>query len=211
MARVSHTIAHMRCFLLLSACGVFALAGCSGSPDNDLFDMPPGVFEGGPPSSNAVASGGIDAAACAFQGQASVTGTLGGSAFVAKDAIELFESESSKYILEISDYANACGAGAGTHASSGVVSIIYDGSLALASGTYDIAKTAGFSAKHVQYDATCRPSASVAATSGTITFGKLNKCGGTTGTFDLMFGADHVTTSFTASVCSVASAAGGCH
>ena len=95
------------------------------------------------------------------------------------------------------------------HAGSNTVSLLYQTS-PLSAGTYDITKTAGLSAKFAQYDTTCKTAKSGDATSGTITFAKADKCGAE-GSFDLMFGSEHVTATFTASVCATNGGNGACH
>ncbi len=180
------------------------LVGCSGVDGYDIREMRTVPYECGggssqPPSSN---GNGPDAAVCLVQGNAALTGSFAGSALVAKDAIEVFDTTKDTYTLEITDYADACSLGNDVHAGSSVVSITYRNQ-ELSSGIYDVTKSADLHVTHVKYDATCKPT-TTEATSGSITFGKLDLCG-SKGSFDLVFGADHVTASFTASLCSVAS------
>ncbi len=180
---------------------VFALSplGCSGATAGSIYDYHGDTYDGGGgSSSNQTPSGQVDAALCAVQGHASVSGSLSGTSLAAKDAIEAFDPTEAKFTLLITDYANACAAG-GLHASSNVVAIEYDHTF-LSAGTYDIGKTQGLSISYVRYDSSCRPSATLAAQSGSVTFDRTDDCG-SAGSFDLVFGGSHVTASFTASVC----------
>lgn len=145
---------------------------------------------------------------CKVQGNASFSGTFAGSSLAAKDAIEMFDPTVAKFTFLITDYADACSYDGATHAGSSVVEITYAGN-ALKAGDYDVASTAGLQAKYTRYDATCAASATEAAASGKITFDRLDDCGGT-GSFDLVFGSDHVTASFTASLCFGGGAAQSC-
>jgi hypothetical protein len=188
---------------------MLAPLGCSSAADYDLYDLPTPPFEGGGGSTfGAGSNNGVDAAVCVVQGRAAVAGSLAATVFAAKDAIEVFDATKDTFTFEITDYAKACSLGKDVHASSNVVSITY-ADAALGSGTYDVTKTTGLKISYVRYDATCRPAATQAAASGTVTFGKLDACGGE-GSFDLVFGTDHVTATFTASVCQVASGAPAC-
>ena len=186
------------------------LAGCSGRDTTTLYDLSHPPYQGG--SGGGVIgegdNGSVDASICKVPGHATVTGTLAGAALTPKDAIEVFDSESSHFVIQITDYANACALGGDLHASSSVISIVYDETV-LSAGTLDIAKTPGLSARHIVYGPSCEAT-STDATGGTITFSKAYQCGAQ-GTFDLQFGADHVTASFTASVCPITGPSGACH
>ncbi len=178
---------------------VVFLLGCSGAGTESIYDFHgPKYDAGGGSSPNETPSGEVDAAVCAVQGGASVSGSLGGTTLAAKDAIEAFDPTEAKFMLLITDFANACAAG-GLRASSNVVSIVYEHTF-LSAGTYDLTKTAGLSVSYVHYDSTCTASKSQPAQSGTITFARTDDCG-SAGKFDLVFGGTHVTGSFTASVC----------
>jgi hypothetical protein len=194
--------------LYIYVLAVLTTLGCSGQVEG-VYDIHEGVYKGGGVSSDDPASGAVDADVCVSQGQAAVTGSLLGSAFSAKDAIEIFDSTKNEYTLQIADYASACSFGTGAHAGSSVISIVYKNT-ELTSTAYDVTNTAGLSVSYVEYDATCTASKAEAAVSGSVTFGKLDKCGAQ-GTLDLMFGADHVTANFTASVCSLSGGAPTCH
>lgn len=153
-------------------------------------------------------SEGMDAATtCVVQGNASVTGAFASGAFDAKDAIEIFDATKAKFTFLITDYASACATG--IRGGSSVVSIAYDGT-ELGSAAYDVTKTAGLTVTYSRYDASCRASAPESATSGSVTFTRLDECGGL-GSFDLVVGGAHVTSNFTASVCSAPSGADACH
>jgi hypothetical protein len=208
LARASHYDALVRSLLAAFA---FTLVGCSGADFSTVYDVTHGAFEGGGGTTIGATgdNASMDAAHCAVQGRASVTGSFSGTAFAPKDAVELFEAESAKFVINVVDYANACSLGANLHAGSSVVSIEYTGD-PLSSGTFDVTKTEGLSVKYVEYDSTCKPAKSAPAATGSITFDKADECGAK-GSFDLTFGTDHVTATFTASVCSVAGGAQACH
>jgi hypothetical protein len=175
-----------------------------------VFDVHAGAYDGGGASSDPSPSEAtIDAAACPDQGSASLTGSFLGATLSAKDAIEVFDAVEDKYTFEITDYAGACSLGNNVHASSNVVAIVYEKPM-LSSSTYDVTQTAGLSVGRAQYDATCKASKSDMATSGTVTFTDLGTCSAK-GSFDLVFGTDHVTATFTASVCSVPNDPPACH
>jgi len=194
--------------VLTVAFGAFAL-GCANTDASSIYDLHSGAYEGGgPTSADPIPTNSMEAGTCAVQGRASITGSLLGSAFSAKDAVEIFVATEAKYKIEITDYASACSLGESLHQGSHVISIGYTNPL-LSSGTFDVTKTEGMSADYAQYDATCKASKSEAASSGTITFTRVDTCGAE-GSFDLVFGADHVTATFTASVCSVTSGTATC-
>lgn len=136
---------------------------------------------------------------CKLQGNASFTGTFGGSALDAKDAVEMFDPTIARFTFLVTDYADACSYGGAVHAGSSVVEITYDGN-ALKAGDYDLASAADIHATYTRYDASCGAATTETASSGTITFDRLDNCGGK-GSLDLTFGSDHVTASFTASLC----------
>lgn len=196
---------------ILIVLAVLAPIGCT-LPSNEasIFDLPTHAFEGGTGggTSGEVPTSGVDAATCVVQGNASLSGSLAGTALAAKDAIEIFDATKAKYTFEITDYASACALGRDIRAGSNIVSIAY-ANTSLASGMYDVTKTAGLSAEFVRYDSTCKASSTETATSGTVTFDSLDECGGA-GSFDLTFGSDHVTATFRASVCSVPAGAPAC-
>ena len=186
------------------------LTGCSGTDITSIYDITHPAYEGG--AGGTVGEGdnnSVDASICKVPGHATVTGTLGGAAFAPKDAIEVFDSESAKFVIRVTDYASACTYASDLHASSSVIAITYDQTL-LSAGSLDIAKTPSLSAKHIVYGTTCAATTTTDATSGTVTFSKVNQCGAQ-GTFDLTFGTDHVTATFTASVCPTSGESGACH
>ena len=182
---------------------VFVLAalaplGCAYSDGaaESVFDYQTPPYEGGSSSFDPTPSQTtIDASACKVQGAAS----LSGASFAAQDAIELFDTNEAKFTFLVTDYGSACSVGRGIRAGSSVLSIVYDGE-SLASGTYDLASTKGLSAKYVTYGSTCTATRSQTAQSGTVTFDRLDDCGGK-GSFDFVIGGQHVTATFTASVC----------
>ena len=190
--------------------------GCTIPSAESVFEIPDPPHDGGTqPSLGAPSQSGngdqptesADGSACNVQGNASVSGALNGSTLDAKDAIEVFDPTKGTFTFLITDYASACAVGNATHPGSNVVAITYDKTM-LGSGTYDVAQTQGLAASFSSYNSACKASTTMAAASGTITF-KLDTCGGE-GSFDLTFGADHLTGSFTASVCAATGGAGEC-
>ncbi|HEY1960726.1 MAG TPA: hypothetical protein VGH28_34175 [Polyangiaceae bacterium] len=183
---------------------VLAPLGCAyPTSAESILDIHPdyeaGGGSGGSGDQDPNASVADAAITCKVQGNASFSGTFAGSSFAAKDAIEMFDPTVAKFTFLVTDYAGACAAGGAPRAGSTVVAITYDGN-ALKAGDYDVASTAGLHATYTRYDATCGVAATETATTGKITFDRLDNCGGT-GSFDLTFGADHVTASFTGSIC----------
>ncbi len=180
-----------------------ALVACAYSaPEGSIYDYPSGKYTGNGGSTSApdTPSGGErDAAACTVATTASVSG----ASFSAQDAIEIFDSTKARFTFLITDYADACSYEGNAHAGSHVVSITYDATK-LVSGTYDVTSTPNMVVKEITYDASCKPTVSVTAQSGSVVFEKLDDCGGS-GTFDLVLGSSKVTGSFTASVCAVPS------
>ena len=197
----------MRTFIVWFAALAPALGCAYSTPGESVFDIHP-AYDGGdfstdpghPDPSSSVTDAGTT---CRVQGAASVSGVT----LAAKDAIEIFDATQAKFTFLITDYADACTLGNGVPAGSNVVTVAYAGN-ALKSGTYDLASTDGLSASYTQYGATCGATRE-SAVSGSVTFDRLDECGGK-GSFDLVFGADHVTASFTASVCALAGGAPTC-
>ena len=201
-------------FLLAFAASSALLFGCTVPSAESIYDYQEPAHDGGsqpslgaPSGDNAGNGDSADGSACKVQGSASVSGSLGGDSLAAKDAIEIFDPTKGTFTFLITDYADACSLGNAVHAGSNVVAIQYANTM-LGSGTYDITQAEGFAASFTRYDSTCKASESQAADSGTITF-RLDECGGE-GSFDLVFGGEHVTASFTASVCATSTGAGQC-
>jgi hypothetical protein len=187
----------------LLALAAFVLVGCSGSPVDGVFNLPAGKFQGSGGGSNGAGQNNAqDAAICEIPSQVGVTGTVGGQAFAAKDAIEVFDSDTTGYTITISDYANACSYGSTGHAGGTTISITSTGTV-LSSGMLDVGSTPTLIVKQDVYDTTCKATTTTAATAGTVMLDKLYECGAV-GSFDVMFGSEHVTGTFTASVCAVA-------
>ena len=179
---------------------------CSSPPDSSIYGIETPSYEAGGPQQAFPSAdpGGEDASTCAVKGGASVSGV----SLAAKDAIEVFDPTEARFEFRITDYASACSLGHATHAGSSVVSIAYDAA-ALSSGKYDLAKTDALHATYVTYDGSCNATQKVTAESGTVTFDRVDDCGGK-GSFDLVFGGTHVTATFTASVCSLGGGAASC-
>lgn len=122
----------------------------------------------------------------------------------AQDSVA-FEAHTTQYevVVGITDYKGACGLGNDVKANSNVIAIIYQDATPLAPAMIDIAQTNTLSVQFTEFDGTCQSPAGESASSGTITFTRVDSCA-VTGTFDLMFNTDHVTGSFAAPVCAAA-------
>jgi hypothetical protein len=170
----------------------------------------------------AAVSIGATVAACssssggAGSGTASVTGTIQGAAVPASDAVGLSSvasggSEAAVGAI-ITNVASACTVlqdhGNPPGATALIVAVSAMGG-SVATGTYAVV-TQGFgaTASYATQDATCNTSFSENASGGSVT---LTTVSGSTvaGTFDLTFGSDHLTGSFSAPICSYAPADGG--
>jgi hypothetical protein len=183
--------------------------GCTSPVGESIFDYQTPVYDGGgTTSANPTPRPSIDATPCEVQGSASVSGSLGGATLAAKDAVEIFDPTRARFTFLVTDYASACSATGASRAGSNVISIVYDHPT-IASGTYDVAKTEGLHVAFTRRDGTCHTSDSATAASGTITFDRLDDCGGA-GSFDLVFGSNHVTATFVASVCAMPTSSTAC-
>ncbi len=149
-------------------------------------------------------------------GTASVTGTIQGAAIPASDAVGLSSvaSGSSEAAVGaiITNIASACSVlqdhGNPPSATALVVAVSAMGG-SVATGTYGIVSQGfGATASYATEDATCNTSFSESASSGSVT---LTTVSGSTvaGTFDLTFGGDHLTGSFSAPVCSYSASDAG--
>jgi hypothetical protein len=139
-------------------------------------------------------------------GTARVTGTIGGETVptASVDAVTSdvrAEGLGEYAVVAISNYAYSCDqiAGAGEHKSSTMLSISchFTGDSLLATGTYPVGVKDGVGTQisYVTTDSRCGLKSSQDATSGTVTFTKVGAA--YVGTLDAVFGADHVTASFT--------------
>ena len=197
----------MRTFIVWFAALAPALGCAYSTPGESVFDIHP-AYDGGdfstdpghPDPNSSVTDAGTT---CHVQGAASVSGVT----LAAKDAIEIFDPTQAKFTFRIGDYADACSLGDAVHAGSSVIELAYTGNT-VKSAKYDLASTPALVATFTQYDATCGATTETAA-SGSVTFDRLDECGGK-GSLDLMFGSQHVTATFTASVCSVSGGAATC-
>lgn len=195
---------------ILAVLAFAPLAACAVPTTESLYDyQEPAHDSGGPtPSLGAPSNQNGDqiedaSTTCMVQGGASL------SSFAAKDAVEVFEPTKGTFTFLITDYADACSLAGDVHAGSNVIAIEY-GDTHLASGTYDLASTAGLKVTSTTYDAACKPTTTETAASGTVKFDRLDQCGGV-GSLDLVIGSDHVTATFTASVCTASGGSGACH
>jgi len=150
-----------------------------------------------------------DGSSCNVTAAASVTGTFLGKTLNAQDSLA-FETHTTQYevVVGVTDYKGACGLGNDVKANSNVMAIVYQGATALVPATIDIAQTNTMSVQFTEFDGTCQSPAGESASSGTITFTRVDDCA-VTGSFDLMFNADHVTGTFAAPVCAAAPDGGG--
>jgi hypothetical protein len=145
-------------------------------------------------------------------GSTSVVGTIGGVSVSTKDTVAIIEPSGSNVLagVAITNIPDTCGvlqreflAGgpepANTEALS--LSVTFAGT-AVPAGTYAIGdqQAAQVSAIHSTTDSNCMSRASTVASSGSITYAVVSA---TTiqGSFDLVFGSEHVTGRFAAPVC----------
>jgi hypothetical protein len=131
---------------------------------------------------------------CTDAGTASVSGTLLGNAFAARDAVAFPTGASSGFII-VTDFSGACTYVGTTDAkaSSNVISFDF-AKTAIAAGTFD---TTSVEVQYAQFDAKCSSPQGESASSGSVTISSADSKT-VTGTFDLVFSSDHVTGSFTA-------------
>jgi hypothetical protein len=138
-----------------------------------------------------------------------VNGTLGGQTLTLVDSIAIQTSTQTEFL--ITSYSGACGyAQAGNEKeTSGFLKIKLDTNSPLAPGMYPLTD-ASSDAEYKTLDATCSSDIKNEATAGTITI-TASTDAQISGTFDLTFGADHLTGSFAAAVCAgVPSSSSGC-
>jgi len=149
-------------------------------------------------------------------GTASVTGTIQGATVPAGDAVGLdsVASGSSEAAVGaiITNVASACSVlqdhGNPPGATALVVAVSAMGG-SVATGTYSIVSQGfGATASYTTEDTTCNTSFSENASSGSVT---LTTVSGSTvaGTFDVTFGSDHLTGSFSAPICNYSAGDGG--
>lgn len=142
-------------------------------------------------------------------GTASVTGTIQGMAIPVSDAVGLSSVVMNGSTTEaavgaiITNVANACSVlqnhGSPSDASSLVVAIaVASGSVA--PGKYDIVSQGFGATASYALSQNCVTQLNETATSGTVTISSDGSS--VSGSFDLMFGSDHLTGTFSAPVCS---------
>ncbi len=182
----------------------FALAGCSNN--NGGTDAGPDaqsdVTAADSPSDVATNDVATDTGGCNVTASGTITGTFLGNTLTPKDALSNQSKVGSQYevIVAIADFTGVCALGNDTKASSNVLSFVYSDTTPLAAATLDLSKTNVLSVQYAQFNATCQSSQGESASSGTVTFTKVDSCG-IVGTFDLTFNTDHVTGSFSAPTC----------
>ena len=183
---------------------IFLCLACACSTPNPSDDGGPDASPGDSIVAETSSDAPSDGNACNVTAAASVTGTLLGKTLNAQDSVAL-ESHTTQYevVVGITDYKGACGLGNDVKASSNVIAIIYLGATPLVPATIDITQTNTMSVQFTEFDGTCQSPAGESASSGTITFTRVDDCA-VTGTFDLMFNSDHATGSFSAPVCGAA-------
>ena len=179
-----------------------ALLACSSSPlpsDDGGTDASADV-----PSLGDVANVDASDGGCAVAASATLSGTFLGQTLTPQDSLA-FEAHTTQYevVVGVADYKGVCGLGNDVKASSNVLAIVYEGATPLAPATIDLAQTNTMSAQYTQYDGTCQTPKGESASSGTVTFTRVDECA-VTGSFDLVFNADHVTGTFSAPVCAAA-------
>jgi hypothetical protein len=135
-------------------------------------------------------------------GHATVSGTLLGKPFVAQDAIAVAANGSAEGFIVITDYPNACSLALASASKANSTAITFDFYMQhFAAGTYNTVffrntdpNIADAQVEHS--DATCSTNGA-SATSGTVIITQVDATA-VTGTFDVSFGADHTSGSFTA-------------
>jgi hypothetical protein len=152
-------------------------------------------------------------------GDATVSGTIQGATVPASDVVGLYYvatfdggvSQAQAGVI-VTNVANACGVlqahGNPPNATSLELVVSALGS-SVATGNYAIVPQGyGASASYATVDGNCNPSFVDGATGGSIT---LTTVSGSTiaGTFDLTFGSDHLTGSFSAPICTYSAGDGG--
>lgn len=151
-------------------------------------------------------------------GSASVTGTIQGAAVPASDSVGLSSVSTANGTSEaavgaiITNVANACGVlqshANPANATALVLAVSASGS-SVGTGTYDIVSQGfGATASYAKQDSTCNTSFSENASGGSVTLTAVSGSS-VSGTFDLTFGSDHVTGSFSAPICSYSAGDGG--
>lgn len=182
----------------------FLCLACACSTPNPDVDGGPDASPGDSIAAESSSDAPSDGSTCNVTAAASVTGTLLGKTLNAQDSIA-FESHTTQYevVVGITDYKGACGLGNDVKANSNVMAIIYLGSTPLVPATIDIAQTNTMSIQFTEFDGTCQSPAGESASSGTVTFTRVDECG-VAGSFDLTFNSDHVTGLFSAPVCAAA-------
>lgn len=142
-------------------------------------------------------------------GSASVTGTIQARAIPAQDAVGLSSVAMNGSMVEsavgavITNVTGACSVlqnhGNPPDASTLIVAVAADSS-SVAPGTYDIVSQGfGATASYALQDQNCLTVVSENASSGTVTISSVGSS--VNGSFDLTFGADHITGTFSAPVC----------
>ncbi len=142
-------------------------------------------------------------------GTASVTGTIQGMAIPATGAVGLSSVVMNGSMTEsaagaiITNVASACSVlqnhGNPSDASTLVVAVAVD-SGSVAPGKYDIVSQGFGATASYALSQSCVTQLNETATSGTVTISSVGSS--VSGSFDLMFGSDHVTGTFSAPVCS---------
>ena len=138
---------------------------------------------------------------------ATVTGTIQAATLSAKDAVYAPPANGGSAFAAIADVANVCPIvkANANKANAKVFVLVFTG------GAPKVGMTPVGSmvldAQWAAYDATCS-SMGGSADSGSVTITRADSCG-VVGTFDLTFGNDHVTGSFTAPTCTIPPSDGG--
>ncbi len=151
-------------------------------------------------------------------GSATVNGTIQGMAVPAMAAVGLSSVVMAGSMTEsavgaaITNIKGACGVlqknGNPPDASTLFVEVVAD-SGSVAPGTYNIVSQGfGASAKYILEDQNCIDLLKEPASSGTVTLSSIGSS--VNGSFDLMFGADHLTGTFSAPICVYSPSDAGC-
>jgi hypothetical protein len=191
----------LTCGSVVTAAACSSSSTTTGNNDSNGKD----AATDGSDASTGMDGGGQDAG-CPATGMATVTGTLLGNTVAPMDAVSSTDNQNSPYVLA-SDYANACAVGLNnTKANSNTITFSLMTTNPFAARTYAVPNE--IDVEYWQYDATCTNIASTAGTSGSVTVTKADACS-VAGTFDVTFGTDHITGTFTAPACAPPSADAG--
>lgn len=142
-------------------------------------------------------------------GSCTVSGSLLGAPLTVRDCASATSTTAGRFVTDIAitDFGGACGIlmSNALRANSKVLDLHFNSSSALALGTYNVGSS-GFDAQFATYGPTCDSPSGESAGGGNVVVTRLTPT--IDGTFDLSFGADHVTGGFSVPNCSPGSTPG---